>query len=346
MSDANFGRRQRPPADKGRTRTRTNSNVRIFEGGAEGTEERGQLQAVPLPRDGIGHRSRAGMTPVAPPQPTGDRVARRESEPADTADWWKPRPERCVPRHLTGKVAVVTGASRGLGLEICRALLSEGMKVVLGDFNGRETARAAAELASHGAEVAYEEANPCILDDLEALRDAALTTFGSVDLWCNAGGYGVRQRFLDHTSSLWSDTFDLNVRSTVNGLRAFLPMMIEQDEGHVMATAAQDTISGQPYLAAYGASQLAIIAIMESVARELAVEGSAVTASIILTVPGDLQQNTTDPNDAREAIAQMKNGRFWVLPQPDSIEQVFRDRLDALLDGGRLANLQQAIRRT
>jgi NAD(P)-dependent dehydrogenase (short-subunit alcohol dehydrogenase family) len=346
MSDASVGRHDKSSGagDKGRTRTRAPSNVRIFNGGAEGTSERGQLQAVPLPRDGIGHRSRSVVHAVAQPLLATNPGTKRAGSSADAADWWRPRPERCVPRHLTGNVAVVTGASRGFGLEVSRVLLAEGMKVVLGDLDGREVAAAATGLAAAGAEVAYEEVNPCILDDVEALRDAALATFGSVDLWCHAGGYGVRQGFLDHTSSLWSDTFDLNVRSLVNGLRAFLPMMVEQDEGHVMAVAAQDSIAGEPYLAAYAACQLAIVAIMESVARERAAESSAVTASVVCTGPVDPESEVSGPHEAREAVKQMKSGRFWVLPQRERTEQLFRHRLEALLDGGRLADLQHTTR--
>jgi len=262
------------------------------------------------------------------------------------SDWWRPRPEKAAPRELRGKVAVVTGAASSLGLGLCHALLDQGMTVVLGDADGRAIAQSAAAFADAGANVAYHETNVCLLEDVEALRDAALARFGAVHLLCNTAGYGVLQGFLDHSSTLWSNVFDLNVRGVVNGLRAFLPVMQEQDEGHLSSTASQGGLSGEAYLAAYAGSQFAIVGIMESLALELAGEESAVTTSILCPAADDIKLEPGPPalTAAREAVRQMMDGRFWLLTNREETEQLLRNRLDALLLDGGLAQTNLAER--
>jgi NAD(P)-dependent dehydrogenase (short-subunit alcohol dehydrogenase family) len=263
-------------------------------------------------------------------------------------DWWRPRPEQNVPRQLRGKVAVVTGAASSLGLGLCQVLLDEGMTVVLGDMDGRAVARAATALAGDGGNVAYQETNVCLLEEVEALRDAALARFGAVHVVCNAAGYGVLQGFLDHSSSVWSNIFDLNVRGVVNGVRAFLPLMEEQDEGHLSSTASQSGLSGDAYAAAYNGSQFAIIGIMESLALELVNEGSAVTTSVLCPTTDDTEVERGLPalDAARAAVEQMKEGRFWLFTHREQTERLMQERLTAMLEDGRLPKADHQIRLT
>src|SRR5436305_1770643 len=142
-------------------------------------------------------------------------------------------------KQVRGKVAVVTGGAGGIGRALIERFTDEGMKVVLADLVPDAVERTADELRAQGREVLGVVTDVTSLDSVEALRDATLAEFGAVHVVCNNAGIGSGSegQIWEHHVNDWRWSLDVNVMGVVNGINAFVPVMLEQDvEGHVVNT--------------------------------------------------------------------------------------------------------------
>lgn len=261
-------------------------------------------------------------------------------------------------RDLEGKTAVVTGAASGIGLGLIRACAARGMKVVMSDVDEPRLAGVAATLADAGATVITSPADVRSRADVEAIRDTALSAFGAVHLVANNAGVGFAKPLLESESSDWDLVLDINLRGVVNGLDVFLPLLLDQQQGHVSATSSLSGLVADPGLSVYNASKFAVAGIMESIGLELAEQGSAVTASVLCPGPvatklaetsaaatgtswddevADYLARGMAPNEVGEmALSHIEQGRFWLLSHPDMTFELLDGRVQAMKDGGRL----------
>jgi NAD(P)-dependent dehydrogenase (short-subunit alcohol dehydrogenase family) len=184
---------------------------------------------------------------------------------------------------FTGKVAVVTGAASGIGLALSRRFASEGMQVVLADVE-RDALDAAAETlaAQHGADSVLAVPTD-VRDDraVDALADAAFERFGAVHVLCNNAGVGVGGLSWTIPADRWRWIVDVNLLAVAHGIRAFVPRMIEQGEGHVVNTASAAGILTGPGMAPYYATKHGVVAMSESLFFELRFVGAGVGVSVL-----------------------------------------------------------------
>ena len=200
---------------------------------------------------------------------------------------------RASSRRLNGKVAIVTGAARGIGRATAVAFAREGADVMGIDVAGPVSATLEVEpatpeeLAETGRLVGeaggrWQEAR---LDqrDLAALRAAAEATrnaFGRVDiLFANAGIQSFKP-ILDWGDADWQDTIDINLTGTCNAIRAVAPLLVRQGGGRIIVTSSTQGRHGTKYGAAYSASKWGIIGLMKSAALELGEHRITVNAVI------------------------------------------------------------------
>jgi NAD(P)-dependent dehydrogenase (short-subunit alcohol dehydrogenase family) len=144
-------------------------------------------------------------------------------------------------KDFNGKVAVVTGGGGGIGKALGARFGQEGMKVVLADNDGAVLASAVEELQADGIDVTGVVTDVRLLESVEALRDAALAAYGAVHVVCNNAGIGAgsQKPFWEQHVNDWRWSYDVNVFGVVNGINAFVPVMLEQgDEGHVVNTSS------------------------------------------------------------------------------------------------------------
>ncbi|HVX21022.1 MAG TPA: glucose 1-dehydrogenase [Acidimicrobiales bacterium] len=176
---------------------------------------------------------------------------------------------------LEGQVAVVTGASRGLGLAICRAFAAEKMAVLAA---ARTADALDALVAEHPGQVA---AAPCDVrdpDQVAGLADLALSTFGRLDVVVNNAGIAPAARFLDADLDVWRTVLDVNVLAAVALCRAAGPTLVAQGHGKVINVASTSGLRGKPTLAAYSASKGALLRFTEALAGEWAAANVQVNA--------------------------------------------------------------------
>lgn len=226
---------------------------------------------------------------------------------------------------LAGRVAVVTGAARGIGFEIAAAAASHGMRVALADVSEAAVHDAARRLAVSGAEVAAFGVDVGSLSSMRQLAQAIENRLGPVWLCCNNAGHSRPGRAWTLTEDDWTAVLRVNLGGVVNGIQVFLPGMVARNEGHLVNVASIAGLVVAPGRANYTASKHAVVGISEAAYRDLAAVGSAVGVTVVcpgpvatrrwagrtLPVPDLLLQ----PGDlAQQILTAVVNRQFWLLP--------------------------------
>lgn len=172
--------------------------------------------------------------------------------------------------RFVDKVAIVTGASRGIGRAIALGLAREGGSVVIADIRdeqGEETAHLVTEAGRQGLFVHTDVSRQA---EVEAMVKAALESFGKIDILVNNAGAHAGAPFLEETQDLWERMFRVNVVGTVLPTQAVVPHMIQQGKGKIVNISSKAAVVGEPYHAAYSASKGAVLALTRALAVELA----------------------------------------------------------------------------
>jgi len=188
-----------------------------------------------------------------------------------------------------GRVAVVTGAASGIGLGLCQRFAAEGMRVVMADVEAAALEEAAAGLARRGAAVRPVLADVSRPEQVESLRDEAVRAFGAVHLLCNNAGVGGPHDPLWLIGrGDWDWVMGVNLGGVINGIRAFVPLLLEQDAAHIVNTASVFGLFAGA-LGPYGISKHAIVALSETLHFQLRALGAAVGVSVLC--PGAVRTN-------------------------------------------------------
>ena len=182
---------------------------------------------------------------------------------------------------MTGGAAVVTGAAGGLGLGLAVVLLERGHEVVLVDVDSESLDASVATLgATYRGRVLGRSADVAVAGELERVRRAAEATFGPVQVVCNNAGVSPPAgRVTEHPAEVWDWTLSVNTMGTVNGIRAFVPGMIERGCGTVINTASLLALGPTAMAAPYAASKAALVALSISLREELRGTGVAVAVA-------------------------------------------------------------------
>jgi len=194
---------------------------------------------------------------------------------------------------LEGKVAVVTGAARGIGRAVAEAFAQQGADVAgidIGDVVEREsgvTPASSDDLDETGRRVIAcgRRWIPLILDqrDLGALRSAAdriERELGRIDILFANAGIQAFQPLLEMTDDNWHTQIDVNLTGTANALRAFAPCIVKRRGGRIIITSSTQGRHGTKWGAAYSASKWGLLGLMKSAALELGEYGVTVNAVI------------------------------------------------------------------
>ena len=185
---------------------------------------------------------------------------------------------------LQNKVVVVTGGGGGIGIELGASFGRRGAKVVLADVVPDPLEAATAQLREQGIDAVGVVTDVTDFDSVCALRDRALETFGAVHVVCNNAGIGsgAKGAMWEHHLNDWRWSFDVNVFGVINGIKAFVPLLVEQDEGHVVNTSSGNGgFTPMPQNAIYPVTKAAVTTITECLWGQLRQAGSKVSASIL-----------------------------------------------------------------
>ena len=188
--------------------------------------------------------------------------------------------------QLQGKVAAITGGTRGIGRGIADAFLAEGGKVAI---NGRSADKGAQALREMGAgdRAIFVQGDVTKKADIERLIEQTIATFGRIDILVNnAGGAGGFAPVAEMSDEAWQEAMDWNVNSTFWGTRRALQAMIPQGSGRIINISSVEGKHGKAGIAQYVAAKHAINGLTKSVAKEVGTMGitcNAICPGLILT---------------------------------------------------------------
>jgi len=180
-------------------------------------------------------------------------------------------------RNFAGKTAFITGGASGIGLGIARALLSEGMNVVIGDVNERNIADARLELV--GADVAFVQVDVADRSSVAQAAEAAIAAFGQIHVLGNNAGIAGGGAVADPSFVDWDRAMAVNLGGAVNVIKTFVPLIREHGAGgHIVNTSSIAGITALPHEGgAYTTAKFAIRGLSESLRLSLAPEGIGVS---------------------------------------------------------------------
>ncbi len=212
--------------------------------------------------------------------------------------------------NLSGKVAVVTGASRGIGRETAMELARMGADIVANCSKESEDIKTLKQdIEALGRQFIYVVANVAVGEEAKKLIDTAMSTFGKVDILINNAGITKDGLLLKMSELDFDDVISVNLKGTFNTIKAVTPIMLKQRGGKIVNMTSVVALMGNAGQTNYCASKAGIIGLTKSSARELGSRGITVNA----VAPGfiDTQMTQALSDTVKEAYKkQIPLGRF------------------------------------
>jgi 3-hydroxybutyrate dehydrogenase len=191
---------------------------------------------------------------------------------------------------LAGKVALITGASRGIGVAIARAFTAEGASVALAARSADDLAELASELQNSGARAEPFVCDVTNADQVRKLPELVEEKLGPIDILVNNAGVAGSHKIADHPDDLWQLMLDVNLTGVYRVTKAVVPGMIERQHGRIINVASVASKVGMRYMAAYTASKHGVLGFTRVLATEMSKHN--ITANAIC--PGYVDTPMTD----------------------------------------------------
>jgi len=262
---------------------------------------------------------------------------------------------------LSGKVAAVTGAASGLGKAMALAFASEGMHLALADVDEENLKGALDEVLSRNVKGFAMRVDVSKAAEVEAFAERTAAELKGAHLVCNNAGVALSGAVWENSELDWQWILGVNLRGVVNGVRAFAPRLLAQDEGHIVNTASVAGLISPPGMGAYCVTKHAVVTLSESLHHDLRERGSGVGVSVLCPAyvptriaesernrPKELGISLKSEKDAmlkkavasgklsaddvaRHVVAAVKANRFYILTHP-AIKGAIRARMEDVLE--------------
>jgi len=228
-------------------------------------------------------------------------------------------------RNFAGKTAFITGGASGIGLGMAKAMLSEGMNVVIADVNDRNIAAARAELPEAGVEIVHVD-----VTDRGSVADAArsaVAAFGSIHVLCNNAGIAGGGAVADPSFVDWDRAMAVNLGGAVNVVKTFVPVIRQHGAGgHIVNTSSIAGITALPGEGgAYTTAKFAVRGLSESLRLSLAPEGIGVS----VLCPGLTRTRIMDSPDRQDPGAKPMSREG----DPDALFNSLEGAMDPIVVG-------------
>lgn len=209
--------------------------------------------------------------------------------------------------QIAGQVALVTGASRGIGRAIALVLAAQGAKVVVNYASSQGAADAVvAEIVAGGGEAIAVKADVSQEADVEAMVARTMEVFGRIDVLVNNAGITKDTLLLRMKPADWNSVIDLNLSGVFLCTRAVSKIMLKQKSGRIINISSVVGEMGNAGQSNYAAAKAGVIGFTKSVAKELASRGITVNA----VAPGFIETDMTHGLNAEGIVAHIPLGRL------------------------------------
>lgn len=227
---------------------------------------------------------------------------------------------------LAGKIALVTGAGKGIGRAVALALAKEGVHVGLVARTEKDLQEISGEIKSLGVNTQIAIADVSDITEVNAAVDKIQSALGNVDILINNAGIGTFGKFLELEPAVWEGMIKVNLFGVYYVTRAVLPQMIERRTGDIINISSTAGKAGSALTSAYSASKFGVFGLSESLMQEVRKHNIRVTALAPSTIVTDLAESagliTGDPDRvmhpedfAELIIAQLKLNRRMLLKE-------------------------------
>lgn len=180
--------------------------------------------------------------------------------------------------NLEGKVAVVTGGTRGIGRAIAATLSGQGVNVLICGRSGSEAERVAADLTRHGpGKCAGTHCDVRRYEQVEAMMGQAAETFGGLDVLVNNAGIAGKGAVAEIPLELWHAVLDTNLTGVFHCCRAAIPWMRKRGGGFIINISSLAGVNPIPNLSAYNASKFGLLGFGEAFMQEIRYDGIRVS---------------------------------------------------------------------
>jgi 3-oxoacyl-[acyl-carrier protein] reductase len=211
---------------------------------------------------------------------------------------------------LAGKVAIVTGGSRGIGRAIAIDLACNGADVALNySRSAGEAEEAVREIQALNRRGLAVQANVASFADAQRMVDTVVSQLGRLDILVNNAGIAIPGPFLDSPPDAWDDVIAVNLRGTLLCAHAALPGMVRRGYGRIVNISSQFGLAGAARFAVYSAAKGAVIAFTKALAREVGPHGVTVNAVAPGPIVTDMNRTTYTAEEWRRRAARLPVGR-------------------------------------
>lgn len=221
--------------------------------------------------------------------------------------------------NLTGKVALVTGASRGIGQAAAIELAKAGADIIVNFIGNEAVAQETVEaIEALGRKAIKIKADVGNADDVQAMVDEAVAAFGHIDILVNNAGITRDGLLIRMKDSDWDDVLNINLKGVYLVTKAVAKLMVKQRAGRIINMTSVSGVTGNVGQANYAAAKAGVIGFTKTCAKELAARGITVNA----VAPGFIETAMTDvlPEKIKEGIA--ATVPFGRMGQPEEIASV------------------------
>jgi NAD(P)-dependent dehydrogenase (short-subunit alcohol dehydrogenase family) len=237
-----------------------------------------------------------------------------------------------VLENFEGKVAVVTGAASGIGRALATKFAEEGMMLVLADIEASSLGEVARAFEAQGVDVLSLRTDVTQADDLSALAEATIERFGAVHVLCNNAGVFVGGLSWEASQTDWDWVFGVNVFGIIHGIRAFVPIMLEQNEpSHIVNTVSMAGLINTPFSGPYNMSKHAAMSLTETLFHEMQARQSPIGVSALC------------PELVRTAISRSERNRPEHLKRPDGPPSPILEMLESAIHDGVSSGVDPAM---
>jgi len=268
-------------------------------------------------------------------------------------------------QDFSGRTAVITGGASGIGLGMARAFAGRGMQLVLADLDSVLLKKAEQEFSDAGIAVVTQTCDVSKLEEIERLAELTLERFGGVHVVCSNAGVGIPTSARNMKLADWEWIINVDLWGPIYTVKTFLPLLEEQDVGHINATSSMAGLISSQMMGAYNVAKHGVVALMAATERELRAKKSHVRASVLCPGPinTNISQHSVDfrpgggkpkgdskkagklagniqaaleqgmqPDEVGELVLNaIEQEKFWILTHPHWSKGV-QKQLDALID--------------